>query len=562
MMLRPFVRKLFISASLVSLTACTLGPDFNGPNSVEMPTKWTKQDTQSAESSAQLWWKQFNDPTLNSLIDTALDQNLNLEAAGIRILQARMVLGINDALRFPQVQTLSGNLAKIYQNEHSFNSSEFSFDAGWELDVWGKYARGIESAEASYFATIASYRNVAVSITAEVARNYLNYRTFQERMLLSQRNIKIQKRVLQITEAQFGAGDVTELDVQQAKSQLYATQAAYSALQVGLMQSKNALAVLLGNLPEQMTSLLDTPEVQQKMAQFDSATQNSTTHGGVTEDSLIPKPPQLADKVDASLVLRRPDLQISELQAHAQSAKIGAAKAELYPSFSLFGSIGISSTVPSGDSFSFDDSLVVAAGPTFSWNILQYGRLKNNVRLQDAMLQEALVNYNQSVLSAVQEVSSAMSSYQLYQEQEQLRMNSVNASVRAFNISMIQYQNGSITFERLLNSVTRMTQSEDAYAQAKGNVATQVVALYKALGGGWEATTGKQFVSDENIQQMKDRTNWGDYLDTPDLPDEKSSAPEVLRSEYQDGEKLQSEQSISNKQSIQNEQSIKNEEAK
>ncbi|OEF28659.1 TolC family protein [Vibrio rumoiensis] len=533
MMLSPYVQKILIMTSVLSLTACTvLGPDFEGPEPVALPSHWTKQDTQQAQVETERWWTQFNDPSLNSLIDTATKQNLNLEAAGLRILQSRMVLGISDSLRYPQVQQVSGNLARTYNNEHSFNSSNLSFDAGWEMDVWGKYARGTESAQASYYAMIASYRNVAVSITAEVARNYLNYRTFQERILLSERNIEIQKRVLRITQAQFDSGDVTELDVQQAKTQLYSTQASLSALQIGMMQSKNALAVLLGLLPEQVSPLLNSSEIQQKVAKYNSDynANRSRVTAGYDDDSLIPKPPVLAATVDASLVLRRPDLQVAELQAHAQSAQIGAAKTELYPSFSLFGAIGINSTVPAGDSFSFSDSLTLSAGPSFSWNVFQYGRVKNNVRLQDAKLQEALVNYNQDVLEAVQEVSTAMSSYSIYQDQKKLRFDSVEAAVRAFNISMIQYQNGQITFERLLNSVTRMTQNEDAYAQVKGNLANQVVALYKALGGGWQATTGMPFVSQKNIDQMKDRTDWGDYLDdAPTLPDSATSSPESIQ---------------------------------
>lgn len=532
-MLSPYLQKTLIMVSALGLTACTvLGPDFEGPEKVALPSHWTEKDTQDAQLETERWWTQFNDETLNELIESAARQNLNLEAAGLRILQSRMVLGITDSLNYPQVQQVSGNLARSYNNDHSFNSSNLSFDAGWEMDVWGKYARGVESAEASYYATIASYRNVAVSITAEVARNYLNYRTFQERILLSQRNIEIQKRVLSITQAQFDSGDVTELDVQQAKTQLYSTQASLSGLKIGMMQSKNALAVLLGQLPEQVEPVLNSPAIQQKMSQNNSAydASHSRETSKYDDDSLIPKPPILATSINASLVLRRPDLQVSELLAHAQSAQIGAAKTALYPSFSLFGTIGINSTVPAGDSFSFTDSLTLAAGPSFTWNIFQYGRLKNNVRLQDAKLQESLINYNQDVIDAVQEVSTAMSSYTIYQEQKKLRFDSVQAAVRAFNISMIQYQNGQITFERLLNSVTRMTQNEDAYAQVKGNLANQVVALYKSLGGGWQVTTGRPFVDKKNIDQMKERTDWGGYLDDPNtLPESASTTPKALQ---------------------------------
>ncbi|MGF1759764.1 TolC family protein [Photobacterium sagamiensis] len=466
------------------------------------------------------WWMQFNDPTLNAIVDYANQQNLDIEAAGLRILQARMLFGISDSFRYPQSQRASGNLAKVYNNEQSFTNAALSFDAGWEMDVWGKYARGIESAEAGLYASIASYNDIIVSITAEVARNYVNYRTFQERILLSERNIQIQERVVGITQVQYDSGNVTELDVQQAKSQLYSTKAALPGLQIGMLQSRNALALLLGVMPDQIEAMLASADIDARVKTYNSKYVRGDAKqqlSGYDDYSLVPRPPAVDSAIDGSLVMRRPDLQVAELQAHLQSAQIGVAEAELYPSFSLFGSIGVNSTVRTGSSFSFSDSLTLSAGPAFSWNIFQYGRVKNNIRLEDARFQETLTSYNKKVLQAVQEVSNALESYQWYQQQKQLQLNSVNASLRAFNISMIQYENGQITFERLLNSVEKMTRSEDSYALIKGNVANQVVALYKALGGGWEVNTGKPFVSETHIEQMKKRTDWGDKLDSPPL---------------------------------------------
>ncbi|TOM64191.1 hypothetical protein CGH75_01535, partial [Vibrio parahaemolyticus] len=234
---------------------------------------------------------------------------------------------------------------------------------------------------------------------------------------------------------------------------------------------------------------------------------------GTDEHSIVPRPPLLDTQVDANLVMRRPDLQVSEMQARAQSAQIGVTETALYPSFSLFGSIGIDSTVPDDSSFSFSDSLTMVVGPTFSWNIFQYGRVKNNIRFEDARFQETLTNYNKKVLQAVNEVTNAIEAYDLYLQQKDLRLQSVNSSIRAFNISMTQYENGQISFERLLNSVEKMTRAEDSYAQIKGNVANQVIALYKALGGGWQAQTGKPFLEESIAKQMQDRTDWDGYLD-------------------------------------------------
>ncbi len=537
--------------SVLGLSACTtLGPDYVHPEQTALPSDWSvekaAQDTQQSEQKLQQWWQQFNDPTLNQLVEMASQQNLDLEAAGLRIVQARSLLGISTGLQYPQVQTVSGNLARAYVNDQGLNNAALSFDAGWEMDIWGKYARGIESAEAGYYASIASYHDIMVTITSEVARNYINYRTFQERILLSRRNIEIQERVVNITQVQFDSGNVTELDVQQAKNQLFNTKAAQPSLEIAMKQSRTALALLLGVLPEEVESLLQSDGFAQRMADYENQFKSSGRKpalSGSDERSIVPSPPLLENKVDANLVMRRPDLQVSEMQARAQSAKIGVAETALYPSFSLFGSIGIDSTVPDGSSFSFSDSLTMVVGPTFSWNIFQYGRVKNNIRFEDARFQETLTNYNKKVLQAVNEVTNALEAYDLYLEQKSLRLQSVNSSIRAFNISMTQYENGQISFERLLNSVEKMTRAEDSYANIKGNVANQVVALYKALGGGWETQTGKPFLSETAAKQMQDRSDWDGLLD-----EEERVLPPLLLEQPSDKAQTDSTEQISAQQ--------------
>ncbi len=537
--------------SVLGLSACTtLGPDYVHPEQTALPSDWSlekaAQDTQQSEQKLQQWWQQFNDPTLNQLVEMASQQNLDLEAAGLRIVQARSLLGISTGLQYPQVQTVSGNLARAYVNDQGVNNAALSFDAGWEMDIWGKYARGIESAEAGYYASIASYHDIMVTITAEVARNYINYRTFQERILLSRRNIEIQERVVNITQVQFDSGNVTELDVQQAKNQLFNTKAAQPSLEIAMKQSRTALALLLGVLPEDVEKLLQSDGFAQRMADYENQFKSSGRKpalSGNDERSIVPRPPLLDNKVDANLVMRRPDLQVSEMQARAQSAQIGVAETALYPSFSLFGSIGIDSTVPDGSSFSFSDSLTMVVGPTFSWNIFQYGRVKNNIRFEDAKFQETLTNYNKKVLQAVNEVTNALEAYDLYLEQKSLRLQSVNSSIRAFNISMTQYENGQISFERLLNSVEKMTRAEDSYATIKGNVANQVVALYKALGGGWETQTGKPFLSETVAKQMQDRSDWDDLLD-----EEERVLPPLLLEQPSDKAHADSPEQISDEQ--------------
>ncbi|WP_045387123.1 TolC family protein [Vibrio rotiferianus] len=551
MMLLKLTKPSLAILSVLGLSACTtLGPDYVHPEQTALPSDWSvekaAQDTQQSEQKLQQWWQQFNDPTLNQLVEMASQQNLDLEAAGLRIVQARSLLGISTGLQYPQVQTVSGNLARAYVNDQGLNNAALSFDAGWEMDIWGKYARGIESAEAGYYASIASYHDIMVTITSEVARNYINYRTFQERILLSRRNIEIQERVVNITQVQFDSGNVTELDVQQAKNQLFNTKAAQPSLEIAMKQSRTALALLLGVLPEEVESLLQSDGFAQRMADYENQFKSSGRKpalSGSDERSIVPSPPLLENKVDANLVMRRPDLQVSEMQARAQSAKIGVAETALYPSFSLFGSIGIDSTVPDGSSFSFSDSLTMVVGPTFSWNIFQYGRVKNNIRFEDARFQETLTNYNKKVLQAVNEVTNALEAYDLYLEQKSLRLQSVNSSIRAFNISMTQYENGQISFERLLNSVEKMTRAEDSYANIKGNVANQVVALYKALGGGWETQTGKPFLSETAAKQMQDRSDWDGLLD-----EEERVLPPLLLEQPSDKAQTDSTEQISAQQ--------------
>lgn len=537
--------------SALGLSACTtLGPDYVHPEQTALPSDWSvekaAQDTQQSEQKLQQWWQQFNDPTLNQLVEMASQQNLDLEAAGLRIIQARSLLGISTGLQYPQVQTVSGNVARAYVNDQGVNNAALSFDAGWEMDIWGKYARGIESAEAGYYASIASYHDIMVTITAEVARNYINYRTFQERILLSRRNIEIQERVVRITQVQFDSGNVTELDVQQAKNQLFNTKAAQPALEIAMKQSRTALALLLGVLPQEVEALLKSDGFNQQIIAYEQqfkSTGRKPALSGQDERSIVPRPPFVDNKVDANLVMRRPDLQVSEMQARAQSAQIGVAETALYPSFSLFGSIGINSTVPDGSSFSFSDSLTMVIGPSFSWNIFQYGRVKNNIRFEDARFQETLTNYNKKVLQAVNEVTNALEAYDLYLEQKTLRLQSVNSSIRAFNISMTQYENGQISFERLLNSVEKMTRAEDSYATIKGNVANQVVALYKALGGGWETQTGKPFLSETIAKQMQERSDWNGLLD-----EEERFLPPLLLEQPSDKAQGDSTEQISTEQ--------------
>jgi len=494
---RYLLPSLLVLLSLMS--ACSVvGPDYEKQKEQTLPATW---DTNLSKSDASIkeWWKLFNDETLNTLVQKTYEQNLDLRSAGLRILQARAALGISEGLLYPQSQSVSGSLAGVRNSGTNFGAAGVSFDVGWEMDVWGKYARGIESSEATLYASVASYDDILVSIIAEVARNYINYTTAQERIAYAKRNIEIQRRVTRMTEVQFNAGNVTELDMQQAKTQLYSTESTLPSLKLAKVQSRNAIAVLLGTLPSEVAKILKEPKEG--------------------ETSFIPSIELAKDfSVNADVVRRRPDLQVAELQAKAQNARIGSAEAELYPHFSLFGSLGYNTNDVGGSWISAGDAVGISAGPAFSWNIFQYGRIKNQIRVQDALFQESLTNYNKVVLLAVREVSDSLNGYRLTKEQLELNAKAIKATTRAYELSVVQYENGLVTYQRLLSTVENLTRNEDAYAQIKGNIAVQVIALYKALGGGWQIHEKKSYLNVKDKKALRSRgTDWGDYLENTDV---------------------------------------------
>jgi len=517
--------KLGLSAlTILMLSGCAkLGPDFMGMGNPPIPEKWKKNGKRNNKAIAQ-WWKTFHDPTLNTLVQKTYAQNLDIKSAGLRIAQARSVLGISEGLAFPQAQSISGSASSSHTRAADIATAGMNFDIGWELDVWGKYARGIESSEANLYASVASYNDIMVSIISEVARNYINYRTSEERLAYARRNVLIQERVTQMTKVQFNSGNVSELDMQQARSQLYNTRSAIPSIELTKVKAKNALAVLLAT---------DDRTISRLLASGSKAHQDSIRkYVGQEKQGVMQIKARKIDllnvemipharlnpynKIDADLITRRPDIKIAEYRVRSNNALIGAAVAELYPSFSLFGNIGFNSNNASGSWVTGSNALGVTVGPSFSWNIFQYGRIKNQIRLQDAVFEESLVNYNNKVLSAVREVSDALNGYILTKKQQVENRKAVDATVRAFNISVIQYNDGLVSYQRLLTTVEKLTSTQDRYASIKGNLAIQAILLYKALGGGWQISKGKSYLSEETAAKMKKRVDWDKYLD-PDM---------------------------------------------
>jgi len=495
------------------LTGCAVGPDYIRPDILE-PQKWLEEKDPALKSEPAdfgRWWTVFNDPVLNTLVERAFQQNLSLQIAGIRILEARAQLGIATGDLYPQSQALEGIYTYSGVSKNTANSQrgadfhygniDLGFDVAWELDLWGKFRRAVESDMGKLEASIASYDDILVTLTAEVARTYIFIRTQEARLAIARENVNIQKQSLEIAETRFKEGDVTELDVQQARALLRDTQATIPRIQASLHQNKNGLAILLGMLPGELEELLEAPEPI------------PTVPAGVSVG------------VPSELLRRRPDIHLAERQLAAQSALIGVAKADLYPHFSLFGSIGLRASdsdvtaagFPGGSSFSDlwdSDSIEFFGGPGFTWDILNYGRIKNRVRVQDARFQQLVVNYQNTVLRAAQEVEDAMVAFLRSQDEVKFLSESVKAATRSVDLSLIQYREGLVDYQRVLDTQRFQSQEQDLLTEIKGSVVLNFIAMFKALGGGWQIRVGRDFVPEETRKKMQHRECANDRLST------------------------------------------------
>ena len=501
-----------ISLLTVVFAGCAVGPDYIKPDAPE-PTQWIERDDPKIKAEpADLtqWWTVFKDPVLNKLVAMAYQQNLSLRAAGIRILEARAQLGIAKGNLYPQSQSFGAGYERGKASENLdipvfqtyYDRYDMGFDAAWELDFWGKFRRAVESGFGNLDASIAQYDDFLVTLTAEVARTYVLIRTFEERLAIAWQNVEIQMRSLRIADVRFQGGEVTELDVAQAKALLGNTQALIPRLETGLRQSENALSILLGKLPGEVREIL-------------------------VEVRPIPTAPgNVAMGVPAELLRRRPDIRQAERQVASQSARIGVAKADLYPHFSLFGSIGLLSA--STGSFFDSDSWRGGFGPTLRWDIFNYGRIKNRVRVEDARLQELIVIYQDTVLRAAQEAEDSVIAFLRSQEEEQFLSSSVDASERSVELSLIQYREGMVDYQRVLDTQRFLTDQQDQLTSTTGDVALNLISLYKALGGGWEMRVGKDFVPPETTKAMQQRTDWGNLL----TPAHVTPPPEGERSQW------------------------------
>jgi len=501
------------SLGLISLAACAVGPDFKRPE-IAAAANWNATDPRLAAQTAadSLWWKTFNDPTLDRLVDLGYRQNLSLQIAGLRIVEARAQYGVATGRLFPQTQALNANVTAIGLPASIADAIGFSrhllsyqagFDAAWELDFWGKYRRGVESESAVLLGSMADYQAALVALTAEIAKTYVGIRTSELLIRQAEDNAKVQEESLAIAQARFKNGATSELDPSQATTLLESTRATIPQLRAVLQQQRNALATLLGQPAGSVEALL-----------------------GGTQD--IPKPPpKVAVGVPAEMLRRRPDIRSAELLAAAQSARIGIAKAELFPSFSLFGSIGLRAfnKGPGTHNLFSTSSIFYMAGPTINWPFFNYGRLTNAVRVEDARFQQSLVAYRDTVLRAAQEVEDALAGFVNAQQAQVFSQNAVAAAKRSVELSLVQYREGAADYQRVLDAQRSLLQEQNTLTQQTSSVATNLVALYKALGGGWELRDGQPVVNEQAQSEMKQRTYWGDVLTQPRKPETANKPP-------------------------------------
>lgn len=495
-------KKLNLSIALavcLPLVGCMVGPDFKSAPVQTTDNFKTPPTTQVSSASTEPpdWWKSFNDPVLDKLVDIAYNQNLPLQVAGQRVLQARAERGIAVGNFFPQLQQATGGFAHIGTSRNDanalgnryFDATSASFDVEWELDVWGKFRRGIESANASLYSSVMNYDDVLVTLVADVATAYINIRGLDERIKLANENVKVQEDALNIANVRFKAGGTSQLDVEQAKVELANTQASVPVLIAQRDAAENQLCVLLGIAPADLSEILGK------------------------EEQPIPMPPDsIAVGIPTDLLRRRPDVRRAEADAAAQSAQIGVAVADLLPHFQLFGTIGYTAENP-GDLFNAS-SLAYQVGPAFKWDILNYGRIINNVRVQDSLFEQLLTTYQNTVLTAQEEVANSITSLVHSREESQYLADSVAAAQRGMKIAMLQYRTGGADYVRVLIATQFLVTQEDDLTVARINTATSAIQLNKALGGGWEIREGHEFVPQETIQRMRKRTNWGNITDS------------------------------------------------
>jgi NodT family efflux transporter outer membrane factor (OMF) lipoprotein len=455
-----------------------VGPNYQRPPA-PLATEWIEAKNPSVKSKPANysdWWKVFGDPVLDDLVQTAYAQNVNLRVAATRVLEARATRAIAVGELFPQQQTAAGsfthtqvsqNIANVPPNR-VFNDTSTGLGVSWEIDFWGKIRRTVESATDAVEASVDDYDNVMVTLIADVAAAYVQYRIFEQQIYYTRTNVEFQRGLLKIATEAWKAGQKGELPVAQSTSLLEQLESLIAAQEIGLRQANNLLCVLLGMPPADLAAKL--------------------------RKAAIPvSPPDVVVGIPADLIRRRPDLRSAERLVAAQNAQIGAAQANFYPAFFITGTIGYEAQ-NLGQLFN-SNSFTGAVGPAFQWNILNYGRILNNVRLQDFKTQELVGVYQQKVLSAAQEVENGIITFLNSRREAEDLARSKKAAERTVTLTTEQWKAGATDLTPQFVAEQFLAQVDIQYAQAKGDIALGLISVYRAIGGGWELRLREQGIA-------------------------------------------------------------------
>ncbi len=454
--------------------ACTVGPDYQRPEP-ELPAGWHAAPEGADPAEIDAWWSWLGDPRLTELIERARAGNLDLRTALWRVEAARAARDVTRGEWFPDVDgsgsyersRLSANgpfappstpLAPAGVSNRNFAS--IAVDASWEIDVFGRVRRSVEAADADLEATVEDARDVQVILLADVAETYVEALALRARLEIARRNTEAQARTLELTRSRRRAELAPALDVAQAESNLALTRSEIPALEAAQDDALYRLALLLGGAPGVAHDLVDDPS--------------------------IPAPPPLVGLgLPTDVLLRRPDLRAAERRLAAESARIGVAVADLYPRFSLTGGYGYESLDTSQTLDS--DSRTFYVGPSFRWNLFDGGRVRGNVRRQDALAERARVEFEAAVLRALQEIESSVSAFR----RERERAGHLDAAARAAETAVGYvrdlYREGLTDFQNVLDAERTLFRSQDQAADSRGAVARAWIRIYRALGGGWTA---------------------------------------------------------------------------
>jgi multidrug efflux system outer membrane protein len=476
---------LMIAAAwlIVTVVGCMVGPDYRPP-AMKLPTHWDGNDQQIKQAESQqdktdlaTWWQAFDDPLLNAVIAEALSSNLDEKIALARIREERAYVVISRAGLLPSIDTSDSYTRQRYSANTPFgffpqllprdeNIYEAGFDANWELDVFGGIRRGVEASKADLAASIENARDVRVTLLAETARDYVAVRALERRLQIAKANLRDQSDSLKLAQARFEQGFAPELDVFQARSLLETTEAQVPELESELAQTVHRIGVLLGREPDALQAELSD------MAPIP----------GIADPDAIAV--RIPAGLPSDLLRRRPDIRAAEREIAAATARVGVATADLFPKFSITGTAALES-ISAGDFF-FGTSRMWQVGPTMTWPIFEGGRIRANIEVHNAQEEQALLSYRKTVLVALAEVEDALVAY----AKERTRHQALAASAEDFKRSQLlaldRYEEGYDTYLDVLEAQRSLYNAQDSLAQSDQQIIDDLIAIYKALGGGWQ----------------------------------------------------------------------------